>query len=31
MHDHWGLDGDQAGRAVEWAMEVLLEELRHRR
>ena len=31
MHDHWGLDGDQAGRAVEWAMNVLLEELRHGR
>lgn len=31
MHDHWGLDGDQAGRAVEWAMNVLLDELRHRR
>lgn len=28
MHDHWGLDGEQAGRAVEWAMNVLLRDLR---
>lgn len=28
MHDHWGLDGEQAGRAVEWAMNALLRDLR---
>ncbi len=28
MHDHWGLDGAQAGRAVEWAMNTLLRDLR---
>lgn len=28
MHDHWGLDGEQAGRAVEWAINALLGDLR---
>jgi AcrR family transcriptional regulator len=31
MHDHWGLNGEQAGRAVEWAINALLEDLHRRR
>jgi AcrR family transcriptional regulator len=31
MHKHWGLDGEQAGRAVEWAINALLEDLHQRR
>lgn len=31
MHKHWGLDGEQAGRAVEWAINALLEDLYRRR
>lgn len=31
MHDHWGLDGEQAGRAVEWAINALVEDLQRRR
>ena len=31
MHKHWGLDGEQAGRAVEWAINALLEDLHRRR
>jgi AcrR family transcriptional regulator len=30
MQAQWGLDGDQAGRAVEWAINTLLEDLRRR-
>jgi AcrR family transcriptional regulator len=28
MYEHWGLSGAEAGRAVEWAVNVLLDELR---
>jgi AcrR family transcriptional regulator len=28
MHEHWGLDGTEAGHAVEWAVGVLLDDLR---
>ena len=31
MHDHWGLNGEQAGRAVEWAIDALIEDLQRRR
>jgi AcrR family transcriptional regulator len=31
MHQHWGLDGEQAGRAVEWAINALLDDLHRRR
>lgn len=30
MHEQWGLDGAQAGRAVEWAINTLLDELRRK-
>lgn len=30
MQGHWGLDGDQAGRAVEWAINTLLDDLKRR-
>jgi AcrR family transcriptional regulator len=28
MHEHWGLSGHDAGRAVEWAINTLLDQLR---
>jgi hypothetical protein len=28
MHEQWGLSGIEAGRAVEWAVGVLLDDLR---
>jgi hypothetical protein len=28
MYEHWGLSGVEAGRAVEWAINALLEALR---
>jgi AcrR family transcriptional regulator len=28
MHEHWGLGGEDAGRAVEWAINALLDQLR---
>ena len=28
MHDQWGLDGAEAGRAADWAVRVLTDELR---
>jgi len=31
MHEQWDLDGADAGKAVEWAMNALLEELRRRK
>ena len=31
MHKHWGLNGEQAGRAVEWAINALLADLHRRR
>ena len=30
MQQHWGLDGEQSGRAVEWAINTLIEDLRQR-
>ena len=27
MHEHWGLGGEDAGRAVEWAINALLDQL----
>lgn len=30
MQQHWGLDGEQSGRAIEWAINALVEDLRHR-
>jgi AcrR family transcriptional regulator len=30
MHEQWGLGGETAGKAVEWAVETLLSELRER-
>lgn len=30
MYEHWGLDGVEAGRAVEWAINTLIDELRRK-
>jgi AcrR family transcriptional regulator len=30
MHEQWGLDGAQSGRAVAWALDTLLDELRRK-
>ena len=27
MHEHWGLGGEDAGRAVEWAINALFDQL----
>jgi AcrR family transcriptional regulator len=29
MQQHWGLDGEQSGRAIEWAINALVEDLQH--
>lgn len=31
MTEHWGLDGPSAGRAIEWAINALFDDLRRRR
>ena len=29
MEQHWGLNGEQSGRAIEWAINALIEDLQH--
>ena len=30
MYEHWGLDGVEAGRAIEWAINTIIDELRRK-